>query len=98
MTLQFPLLHYNLLLHPPEDWAHQSEAALATPQIPEIETTDIFKEHAVKQTSKPNRSKPSAARVINNLEEDRLREEYVAKEKGKRQREAARAAKGRRRG
>ena len=94
MVLQFPVLHYNLLLPPPEDRAHQNEAALATPQIPEIETTDICKEHTVKQTPKPNRSKSSAARVINNLEGDRLREEYVAKEEEKRQREAARAARG----
>ena len=72
MTLQFAVLHYNRLLHRPEDWAHQSEAALATEQFPEIETTNTCKEHAVKQTPKPNRSKSSAARVINNLEEDRL--------------------------
>ena len=37
-------------------------------------------------------------RVIDNLEEDRLREEDVAKEEKRRQREAARAARGGRRG
>ena len=92
------MLHFNLLLHPLRRLSTSSEAAIVTPQIPEIETTGICKAHAVKQTSKPNRSKSSAARVINNLEEDRLREENIAKEEGKRQREAARAANGGRRG
>ena len=72
------------LLHSSEDWAHQSEAALTTAQIPEIEIAEIRREHARKQTPRPNRSKSSAARVIDNLV-DRLREEDAAKEEEKRQ-------------
>ena len=85
MTLPFPVLQNNPLLHSTEGWAHQSEAALTTAQIPEIEIENICREHASNQTPRPNRSKSSAVRVIDNLEVDRLREEDAAKEEEKRQ-------------
>ena len=72
-------------MHSSEDWAHQREAPLTTAQILEIEAAGVRREHASKQAPRPNPSKSSAARVIDNLEVDRLREEDAAKEEEKRQ-------------
>lgn len=59
--------------------AHQSEAAPTRAQIPETETADIRREYSGKRALKPTRSKLTA-RVIDNLEVDRLREADAAKE------------------
>ena len=73
---------------------HQSEAALTRAQILEIETADIHRNYAGKQAPRPNRSKMSTVRVIDNSAIDRPREEDATKEEEKRQREAVKAAKG----
>ena len=61
--------------------AHQSEAALTRAQISEIETADIYRKYAGKQAPRPNRSKMSIVRVIDNSAIDRLREEDATKGK-----------------
>lgn len=58
---------------------HRCEAALARAQISEIETADIRREYAGQQAPRPNRPEVPMARVTDNLEADRLREEDLAK-------------------
>ena len=60
----------------------------------EVETADIRRKHAGKQAPRPGRSKMSTVRVIDNSATDRPREEDATKEEEKRQKEAARAARG----
>ena len=53
-----------------------------------------FTRYAGKRAPRPSRPKLSTARVIDNFEVERLREEDAAKEEEKRQREAAEAVRG----
>ena len=73
---------------------HQSEAALTRAQVSETETAGVRRKYTGKKVPRPNRSKISTARVIDNLEVGRLREEDATEKEEKRQREAAKAARG----
>ena len=70
------------------------EAALPRAQISEIEAAYIFRKHSGRRAPRPNRYKVSAARVVNNLEVHRPREEGAAGEEEGRQGEAAKAPRG----